>query len=104
MPTLQAQGHTRLSEAESAGSGNAPGTIHNLPLEVLSKIFALVLPTDRELQSHKQPHMFLDRRTRLINLNPFLLCSTWRTGTRASHAPAMETSVHRYPIQSSHNR
>ncbi|KAF8324653.1 hypothetical protein F5887DRAFT_1086199 [Amanita rubescens] len=53
------------------------GAIHNLPLEVLTKIFPLVLPTDLEL--HKKSHtMPPNRRT----LNPFLLCSIcsmWRT-------------------------
>ena len=94
MPTVQAQGIV-LSQAESsgdvqarseaaarhsdsAGAGDLLGVIHNLPLEVLSKIFLLVLPTDLEL--HKKSHMLLDQRSRLIN--PFLLCSicsAWRT-------------------------
>ncbi|KAF8334560.1 hypothetical protein F5887DRAFT_648716 [Amanita rubescens] len=77
MLTVQAQG-TGLSQAESAGSGDMLGAIHNLPLEVLSKIFLLVLPTDLEL--HKESHTMPNRRTRMIN--PFLLCSIcsmWRT-------------------------
>ncbi|KAF8334558.1 hypothetical protein F5887DRAFT_990590 [Amanita rubescens] len=78
MPTVEAQG-TGISQAESAGSGDILFAIHNLPLEVLSKIFLLVLPTDSEHheRSHTTPS---DRGIRLIN--PFLLCSIcsmWRT-------------------------
>ena len=54
-------------------------SIHSLPLEVLSEIFVLVLPTDRELYS--MPQFYDSERRKLINTTPAFcaVCSSWRS-------------------------
>ena len=56
----------------------SPPTIHSIPLEVLSEIFILALPTDQELYS--RPQFYDNERRNLINPTLVLcaVCSSWR--------------------------
>ena len=78
-----------ITRSRALRAHSPTSTIHSLPLEVLSEIFILALPTDQELFSRLESYETEGRYTHLVIC---AVCSAWRF--LAFSTPRLWNSVH----------